>query len=263
MHVKFEITFLGTGTSIGVPVIGCDCVVCRSDDPKNQRLRSSIHVKTDEVEFVVDTGPDFRMQCLREGITHLDAVLFTHEHTDHIMGFDDLRRFTVGKDASIDIYATEPTLQRLKVSFDYIFNGKNRYRGYLKTVPHVITDAFTIGDVKVDPLPVEHGKVETIGFLFTTGSGQRIAYIPDAKVLPEATQALVRGADLLILDALQPKAHNTHLSVSEAIELALELDPKETWFTHFSCQVNYEEIEPTLPDGIHLAWDGMRIGVRS
>ncbi len=262
MTANIEITFLGTGTSIGVPVIGCDCAVCSSDDPKNQRLRSSIHVKTAGAEFVVDTGPDFRTQCIREKIHHLDAVLFTHPHTDHIMGFDDLRRFTVMEEERIDIYATESCLERLKASFEYVFNGKNRYRGYLKPVPHLIQGPFSVGDVKVEPLPVEHGKVETVGFQFTTKDGYRIAYIPDAKTVPEATQEMIRDADIFIIDGLQPKVHWTHLSVPEAIELANSLNMKETWITHFSCRVDYKEIEPTLPDGVHLAWDGLKIGDR-
>ena len=259
MASDIEITFLGTGTSIGVPVIGCDCDVCQSDDPKNQRTRSSIFVKTDEIEFIVDTGPDFRMQCLREKIRHLDAVLFTHEHTDHMMGFDDLRRFTVMEEERIDIYAKQSCMRRLKASFDYVFDGKNHYRGYLKTEPHLIDGSFKIGDVEIDPLPVEHGKVDTIGFQFTTKSGSRVAYVPDAKVMPEATRALIRGADIFIIDALQPGFHRTHLSISEAIELAADIGAKETWFTHFSCRIDYEKIEPTLPSGVHLAWDGLKL----
>lgn len=259
MHTSIEITFLGTGTSIGVPVIGCDCAVCTSDDPKNQRLRSSIYVKTDEVELVVDTGPDFRMQCLREGIRHLDAVLFTHAHTDHIMGFDDLRRFTVMEGATLDIYARESCLERIRVSFDYLFDGENKYRGYLKPVPHLIHGPFRVGDVEIEPLPVAHGKVETIGFQFTTSTGCRVAYVPDAKTIPEATQEMIRGADIFIIDGLQPKFHWTHLSIPEAIDLAANLEVKETWLTHFSCRVDYKEIEPTLPDGVHLAWDGLKL----
>ncbi len=259
MHTSIEITFLGTGTSIGVPVIGCDCAVCTSDDPKNKRLRSSIYIKTDEVELVVDTGPDFRTQCLREGIRHLDAVLFTHAHTDHIMGFDDLRRFTVMEGAKLDIYAKASCLERIKVSFEYLFDGENQYRGYLKPVPHLIQGSFCVGDVEIDPLPVEHGKVETIGFQFTLKNGARVAYIPDAKTVPEATQKLIRGADIFIIDALQPKFHWTHLSIPEAVDLAEKLEMKETWLTHFSCRADYKKIEPTLPDRVHLAWDSLKL----
>ncbi len=261
METRTEITFLGTGTSIGVPVIGCDCAVCTSNDPKNQRLRSSIHVHTPEVSLVVDTGPDFRQQCLREGIRHLDAVLYTHAHSDHIMGFDDLRRFTVHEDEEIAIHATAECLERLHAAFTYVFDGENRYRGYLKTAAHVIRGAFTVGDLEVTPLPVDHGKVETIGFLFSRRGERLFAYIPDAKVLREESKRLIAGIKLLILDGLQPETHWSHLSIGEAIDLAEELDVGKTWLTHFSCRVDYRTLEPTLPEKVRLAWDGERVVV--
>ncbi len=261
MFNRAEITFLGTGTSIGVPVIGCDCEVCTSDDPKNHRLRSSILVKTPEVTLVVDTGPDFRQQCLREGIRDLDAVLFTHSHSDHVMGFDDLRRFTVFEDEQIRIYANGDTMERLEGAFPYIFDGENRYRGYLKVDPQVIEGTFKTGDLDVTPLPVSHGKVETIGFLFSSGGERLFAYIPDAKVLSAEAMDRIRGIDLLILDGLQPEHHWTHLSIGEAVELAEQLEVKQTWLTHFSCRVNYAALEPGLPDGVRLAWDGLRLEV--
>lgn len=256
-----EITFLGTGTSIGVPVIGCDCEVCTSDDPKNQRLRSSIYVKTPEVEFVVDTGPDFRQQCLRAGIRNLDAALFTHEHSDHVMGFDDLRRFTVWDDDELEIYAKEECMERLKSAFPYIFDGENKYRGYLKIAPVLIDGPFEVGDLTVTPLPVTHGKVDTVGFLFSKAGERLFAYIPDAKELHAETQDLIRGIDLLILDGLQPEQHWTHLSIGEAVDLTKELDVKETWLTHFSCRVNYAALEPGLPEGVRLAWDGLKLKI--
>lgn len=257
MESNARITFLGTGTSIGVPAIGCGCPVCASDDPKNQRLRSSIHVETQETSFVVDTGPDFRQQCLREDIRHLDAVLFTHAHSDHVMGFDDLRRFTVGDDASIDVFATESCHRRLRDAFRYAFDGENRYFGYLKPVPRNIRGPFRVGDIDVTPLPVIHGKVETVGFLFRWPGGGRFAYVPDAKEIGEEARELIRGAEVLVLDALHPMEHPTHLSTGEAVELALDLEPGETWLTHFSCRSDYREIEPGLPEGIRMAWDGL------
>ena len=224
MFNRAEIIFLGTGTSIGVPVIGCDCEVCTSDDPKNQRLRSSILVKTPEVTVVVDTGPDFRQQCLREGIRDLDAVLFTHSHSDHVMGFDDLRRFTVFEDEQIRIYANGQTIERLEKAFPYVFDGENRYRGYLKVDPQLIEGTFKTGDLDVTPLPVSHGKVETMGFLFSSGGERLFAYIPDAKELSAEAMNRIRGIDLLILDGLQPGHHPTHLSIGEAVELAEQLE---------------------------------------
>jgi phosphoribosyl 1,2-cyclic phosphate phosphodiesterase len=259
MDTKTEITFLGTGTSIGVPVIGCDCEVCLSEDPKNKRLRSSIYVTTPEVSFIVDTGPDFRQQCLREGIRHLDAALFTHAHSDHVMGFDDLRRFTVMENEELPIYANGECLERLTAAFSYIFDGENRYRGYLKIGPHRISGPFPLGDLLVTPLPVLHGKVETNGFLFSRDGERLFAYIPDAKVLTDETKTLIAGIDLLILDGLQPVAHPTHLSISESIALVEDLKINRAWLTHFSCRVNYETLEPTLPPRVHLAWDGLKI----
>lgn len=261
MDTRAEITFLGTGTSIGVPVIGCDCKVCTSDDPKNQRLRSSIYVKTTETEFVVDTGPDFRQQCLREGIRNLDAALFTHSHSDHVMGFDDLRRFTVWDEDEMEIYATPQCMERLGMAFPYIFDGENRYRGYLKIAPIVIDGAFEVGDLKATPLPVTHGKVETIGFLFSRKGESLFAYIPDAKELSPETCDLIRGIDLLILDGLQPEPHWTHLSIGEAVEVAQKLEVKKAWLTHFSCRVDYAALEPGLPENVRLAWDGLKLEV--
>jgi len=261
MFKNAQITFLGTGTSIGVPVIGCDCEVCTSQDSKNQRLRSSIYVKTHETEFIVDTGPDFRQQCLRAGIRNLDAALFTHAHSDHVMGFDDLRRYTVWDEDELEIYATGECMNRLEGAFPYIFDGMNKYRGYLKIAPQIIEGAFEVGDLLVHPLPVTHGKVETIGFLFEKAGERLFAYIPDAKELSEKTKTLIRGIDLLILDGLQPELHWTHLSIGEAIDLAEELQIGQTWLTHFSCRANYAALEPGFPEGVRMAWDELQLEV--
>ena len=258
-----NVTFLGTGTSIGVPVIGCDCEVCTSNDPKNKRLRSSILVNSPEGRIVVDTGPDFRQQCLRENITSLDAALFTHSHSDHVVGFDDLRRFSVGKESSIDIYANQQTLDRLQTCFDYAFNGENQYYGYLKPVPHLVKDPFTLCGWEISPLPVTHGKVETIGYHFRSHRGERFAYIPDAKTLSIETLRIIHDVPLLILDGLQMKTHNTHLSIPEALEIAEHVNAGQTWLTHFSCRMNYEVIEPTLPKGVRLAWDRLVLDMYS
>lgn len=260
MAADFEITFLGTGTSIGVPVIGCDCAICTSHDPKNKRSRCSIYVKApDGLTWLVDTGPDLRMQCLREGIAHTDAVLYTHEHTDHIMGFDDLRRFTVGADSELPIYAGASCLGRLEAAFHYAFNGENRYVGYLKPMPHVIAGPFHLGETEVTPLPVLHGKVDTIGLLFSHPAVGSFAYIPDAKSVPDETLALIRDVDLLILDGLQPTEHPTHLSVAEAAEISQAVGAKQTWLTHFSCRMDYQVEGPKLPRNVGLAWDGLKL----
>ena len=240
-------------------MIGCDCAVCRSDDPKNKRLRSSIYVQTPEAAWVVDTGPDFRSQCLRENIRHLDAALFTHKHTDHIMGFDDLRRFTLGAEASLPVYASPDCLAHLAKAFDFAFDGKHRYPGYFKPDPRPVDGPFCIGETTVTPLPVQHGKVETGGYLFERSGRRLLAYIPDAKVVPQSTREQIHGVEVLIIDALQPKPHPTHLSIGESTEIAAEVDAGETWFTHFSCRTDYREVEPGLPESVGLAWDGLRI----
>lgn len=258
----FQLTFLGTGTSIGVPVIGCHCPVCTSGDPVNQRLRCSLHVTApDGASWIVDTGPDLRAQCLREGIERLDAVLYTHEHTDHIMGFDDLRRFTVAAAAELPVYANASCLARIETSFHYAFNGENRYVGYLKPKPHIVTGPFTIGGTAVTPLPVDHGKVDTLGYRFDHPGAGGFAYLPDVKAIPGATRDLMAGLDLLILDALQEESHPTHLSISEAVDLAARLGAGETWLTHFSCRMDYRAVEPRLPPGVRLARDRLRLRV--
>ena len=255
----FKFTFLGTGTSIGVPVIGCDCAVCQSDDPKNKRLRSSIYVSTPEAKWVVDTGPDFRTQCLRENIRQLDAALFTHKHTDHIMGFDDLRRFTLGAEAVLPVYAVPDTLTHLNKAFDFAFNGQNRYPGYFKPEPRPVVGPFQIGATKVTPLPVLHGKVDTVGYLFERSERKMLAYIPDAKVVLDETLALLSDVEVLVLDALRPHSHPTHLGLDESIEIARQLNAKRTWFTHFSCEIDHRKIGPQLPNRMALAWDGLSL----
>jgi phosphoribosyl 1,2-cyclic phosphate phosphodiesterase len=259
----FQFTFLGTGTSIGVPVIGCDCAVCRSDDPRNQRLRSSIFVETPEAQWVVDTGPDFRAQCLRENIRHLDAALLTHKHTDHIMGFDDLRRFTLGAEVTLPVHAPQDCIDHLSRAFDFAFNGENRYPGYFKPQPFPVTGPFSLGDgsTTVTPLPVEHGKVDTIGYRFDRNERPLLAYLPDAKRVPAATRELLKGVEVLVLDALRPKPHPTHLSFEESLQIAAEVGARRTWFTHFSCEVDYRKLEPHLPDSVGLAWDGLKVNI--
>ena len=256
---ELEITFLGTGTSVGIPMIGCGCAVCRSDDPRDKRHRCSIYVRTPESAWVVDTGPDFRTQCLREDIVRLDAALFTHAHTDHIMGFDDLRRFTLPADATIPVYANAGCLAVLERVFEFAFNGENRYPSYLKPDPHRLDGPFQLGGTVVTPLPVQHGKVETNGFLFSRAGRKLAAYISDCKTpLPEAIDAM-QGVDTLIIDALRYTPHPTHMSFSEATALAAQVRASRAFFTHFNCDVSHARAEQELPDHIRPAYDGLKI----
>lgn len=256
---SFRLSFLGTGTSVGVPMVGCDCETCRSTDPRDNRLRCSVYLEAPEAAWVVDTGPDFRTQCLRAGIRRLDAAIYTHSHMDHVTGFDELRRFTISEDQVMPIYARKSCLEVLERMFIYAFNGENRYRGYLKPEPHVIEGPFEIGRTRIVPLPVLHGKVETIGYLFERGGRKLCAYVPDCKTLePEAMTAL-RGVETLILDGLRRSAHPTHMNFEEALAVIAEVKPREAWLTHLQCEIMHARDEPTLPEGVRLAYDGLQL----
>ena len=255
----FAITFLGTGTSVGVPMIGCDCGVCTSADSRDQRYRSSIHVATPSTSWIVDTGPELRLQCLREGITDVDAVLYTHAHMDHVTGFDDLRRFSIGADTTIDIHATAECLADIRRMFGFAFDGTNRYPGYIKPEPYVIDGPFQLDDTRVVPLPVSHGRLETIGFLFERGGEAVAAYMPDCKTVSDEAREAVRGVRCLIIDALRPSGHPTHMSISEAVAFSQEVAPGETWLTHIAHEVSHAKVESELPQGIRIAYDGLRL----
>jgi phosphoribosyl 1,2-cyclic phosphate phosphodiesterase len=254
-----ELTFLGTGTSVGVPMIGCDCETCRSTDPRDKRSRCSVYLRSPECAWVVDTGPDFRSQCLRENIRHLDAVLYTHPHMDHLTGFDELRRFTIPEEAVMPVYARPSCLAVLERMFSYAFNGENRYRGYLKPDPHVIDGPFWLGKTEITPLPVLHGKVETNGFLFARGGRKLCAYICDCKtVTPEALEHL-RGVDTLIIDALRFTPHFTHMGWQESLALHAEVKARRTYFTHMQCEILHARDEATLPPEVRVAYDGLHL----
>ncbi len=259
MSPSFELTFLGSGTSVGIPMIGCDCETCQSLDPRDKRLRCSVWIKTPECHFVVDTGPDFRTQCLRERIRRVDAVLYTHPHMDHLTGFDELRRFTIDEEAVMPVYARPSCLAVLERMFDYAFNGQNRYRGYLKPEPHAVEGPFNLGDTTITPLPLHHGKVETLGYLFTRGGKKLCAYLSDCKtVTPEALE-LMSGVDTMIADGLRLTPHPTHMNWDEALVLHDQVKPRRTFLTHFMCEVKHERDEPRLPADVRMAYDGLHL----
>ena len=255
---ELTITFLGTGTSQGVPVIGCDCPVCTSDDPRDRRSRSSIYVETPEAAWVVDTGPDFRAQALRERVRRLDAVIYTHSHTDHVMGFDDLRPFCHGG-RDIPIHASEETMSDLKRVFVFAFNGQNRWPGYVRPLPHLIDGDFTLGATTLTPLPVEHGRAHVNGFLFSRKGVPLAAYLSDCKIVPPAVIERIAGVRHLIVDALRTEPHPTHMNVAEALEVSRKVAPDQTWFTHLSHDLSHTELERTLPENVRIAFDGMKI----
>lgn len=259
MSAAFELTFLGTGTSVGIPMIGCDCETCRSDDPRDKRLRCSVHIRTPECEFIVDTGPDFRTQCLRENIRRVDAVIYTHPHMDHVTGFDELRRFTIAEDAVMPIYARPSCLEVLERMFVYAFNGENRYRGYLKPETHPIHGVFQLGETTITPLPLVHGKVETIGLMFARNGRNLCAYMSDCKFITPDALELLRRVDTLIIDGLRLSPHPTHMNWDEALAAVEQIQPRETWLTHFQCEVKHSRDEPSLPPHVRMAYDGLKL----
>jgi phosphoribosyl 1,2-cyclic phosphate phosphodiesterase len=252
------ITFLGTGTSQGVPVIGCDCRICTSRDPRDQRTRASIYVESPECAFLVDTGPDFRAQALRERIRRVDAVVYTHSHTDHVMGFDDLRPFCFGG-RDLPIYAAAETMRDLERVFVFAFNGENRWPGYVRPLPHVVVGDFTLGGTTLTPLPVQHGRARVNGYLLTRQGVALFAYLSDCKTVPESVIERIAGVRHLVVDALRHKPHPTHMSVSEALELAQKVAPERTWLTHLCHELMHAELEPALPETARVAYDGLRI----
>ncbi len=254
-----KITFLGTGTSQGVPLIGCDCAVCCSDDPRDKRFRCSILVEGPSGTILVDTTPDLRSQALRVGLKRVDAVLMTHGHADHLMGFDDLRRLSDPKTDEIPIYANGMTLDILARVFFYLFNGQNRYRGYVHPVPHLIEEPLELCGLRIVPLPVPHGKVETWGYRFEEGGVPKFAYISDAKEIPQQTRHLVQGIPVLVLDGLRPESHPTHLSLPEAVQTAREVEAQEVYFTHLTHYLPHAATEASLPQGMHLAYDTLTL----
>ena len=238
-------------------MIGCDCAVCRSPDPRDQRLRSSIYVETPECSWVVDTGTDFRTQALRENIRDVDAVVFTHSHTDHIMGFDDLRRFSHAR-GSMPVYASAETMRDLKRIFQFAFDNRNPFPGYLKPEPHVIEGPFELGATVITPLPVPHGNSLVNGYLFSRGGEKFVAYLSDCSGVPNAIVDLIAGVKVLIIDALRDKPHPTHLSVDQALEVAARVQPGATYFTHI-CHELPQAAESRLLAGAHIAYDGLKL----
>ncbi|MEM8896384.1 MAG: MBL fold metallo-hydrolase [Bacteroidota bacterium] len=249
------VTFLGTGTSQGVPVIACNCKVCRSLDYHDKRLRSSIHVQTDDLSLVIDTGPDFRQQMLRERINWLDAILFTHEHKDHTAGMDDVRSFNFKQRMDMPIYGRQTVLNQLKREFAYVFAEK-KYPG----VPSVITkeignEPFEIKGTEITPIEVMHYKLPVFGFRIGD-----FTYITDANKIEYAEIEKMRGSKVLVLNALQKEPHISHFTLDEAISLALDINAEQTYFTHISHRLGtHREVSRELPTGIALAYDGLKV----
>jgi phosphoribosyl 1,2-cyclic phosphate phosphodiesterase len=249
MHIK--ITFLGTGTSQGIPVIGSTHPVCLSDDKRDKRLRVSILVEWDHFAYVVDCGPDFRQQMLRANVTKINGVLFTHIHSDHTAGLDDLRPFST-KLGVVPIYAKNDVLSNLAKRFDYIFSDENKYIGAPSVQQFEIkNEPFMIENLKVIPIEVSHGELQIFGFRF-----HHIAYLTDVKTISKEEKLKLQNLDILIINALRIQTHPTHLNLEEAIALSQELKPKKTYLTHISARLGFHaEVEKTLPKNVFLAYD--------
>lgn len=249
--MRIKITFLGTGTSQGIPVIGSTHPVCLSTDKRDKRLRVSILVEWDHYAYVVDCGPDFRYQMLRANVTKINGVLFTHIHSDHTAGLDDLRPFSA-KLGAVPIYAKDDVLSNLARRFDYIFNDENKYIGAPSVQQNEIkNEPFFIENLKVTPIEVSHGKLQIFGFRF-----HNIAYLTDVKAISAEEKLKLQHLDILIINALRLQSHPTHLNLEEAIALSQELKPKKTYLTHISNRLGFHaEVEKMLPKNIFLAYD--------
>lgn len=255
-----EVTFLGTGTSQGVPTVACECSVCQSVDYRDKRFRSSILIKSKDKQILVDTGPDFRSQMLTNHVKHLEAVLFTHAHRDHTAGFDDLRAFYFKLGRDFPVYAEKMVWDSLREMFGYIFS-EYRYPGVLTVEENVINskDNFQIAGIEITPIRVLHYKLPVLGFRFG-----KFAYITDASSIPEEEWEKLEGLDVLVVNGLQREPHISHFTFDEAIEVILKSKAKKGYLTHISHKLGkHAEVEKELPDHIRLAYDGLTIHAAS
>jgi phosphoribosyl 1,2-cyclic phosphate phosphodiesterase len=251
------ITFLGTGTSGGVPMIGCDCEVCRSTDKKDKRLRSSVLIRSPQTTLVVDSGPDFRYQMLRADVKHLDAIVYTHSHKDHVAGLDDVRAYNFFSGQPMPVYSDEMTQQVLIREFPYAFKD-TRYPGVPEIqLNSIALEPFTVGDIPVIPVQVWHLKMPVLGYRFGN-----FTYITDANRIDESEKQKIRGSEVLVLNALRKQKHISHFSLQESIDLARELDIPQVWFTHMSHQMGkHAAVCAEMPSGISLGYDMLQVTV--
>jgi len=252
---QVEVVFLGTGTSHGVPMIGCDCPVCRSDDPCDKRNRASVAVRVGQVVLLIDAPPELRLAAVACGLTRVDAICFTHAHADHIMGLDDVRRFNDISGAALDAYASAATVRRLREVFGYAevsYEAAPTYRPSLRF--RVIDGPRDICGVAVTPVPLLHGREPVLGFRIG-----RMAYCTDCSAVPAEAKGLLAGLDLLILDALRRTPHPTHFNLAEALEVIAELRPRRALLTHITHELPHQATNASLPVNVALACDGQRV----
>ncbi len=253
--MSLKITFLGTGTSQGVPVIACSCKVCSSAHAFDKRLRTAVMVENDNTRIVIDCGPDFRQQMLREKVTHLDAVVLTHEHKDHIAGLDDVRAFNYFQHTHMEVYATHRVQQAVKREYAYVFSNEKYPGTPLIHLNEIALESFSIKDLRLIPIEVIHYKLPVLGFRIGDFS-----YITDAKTISSSEKKKLMGSKILVLNALRQESHISHLTLSEALELIEELQPQKAYLTHISHQLGlHQEVSDFLPQNVFLAYDGLQL----
>ena len=257
-HNSLKITFLGTGTSQGIPIIGCDCTVCQSKNPRDKRLRVSILVEYGDTVLVVDCGPDFRQQMLRANVQNVNAILITHEHNDHIIGLDDVRPFNFRNESDMLVYAEERVQKELIARFSYIFK-ENPYPGapMVKLLPISDNTPFKIGNIDIEPIRAMHGYLPVFGFRFGD-----FTYLTDIKTISESELKKISDSKILVLNALHRNEHHSHLSLTQAIALIQKVNPEKAYLTHISHQMGlHEEVSKELPSNVELAYDGLSVNL--
>lgn len=254
---RASILVLGSGTSVGVPMIGCTCNVCTSSDARDKRLRPSVLLRLGERRVLIDTSPDFRYQALRFGIDRIDAILYTHSHADHILGLDDVRPFNFMQRGEIPIYASAETWAAIERTFAYVFDSTPSQSSRPRLAPYIFrNEAITVAGFVFTPIPVSHGRGTVHGFRFGD-----CAYLTDHSDIPEESLEKLSGLDVLFLDALRHNPHPTHSTVEESLRTVERLRPRRAFFTHISHDLLHATVEPRLPAGVHLAYDGLEISI--
>ncbi|ACB83749.1 MBL fold metallo-hydrolase [Natranaerobius thermophilus] len=251
-----KVTFLGTGPSHGVPVIGCSCSVCSSKDSKNTRYRSSVIIKYENNHLLIDTPPEFRLQMINNNIHRIDGVLFTHPHADHVHGFDDLRRFNEIQRESIPCFASSETVKNLKNMYSYVFRGGDPYTSSPKVTLHSISSSFELNGLTINPIPIYHGKSLILGYRIG-----RFAYLTDCSQIPPDSYKFLQGLHTLVIGALRYRSHPNHLSVDEAVETVNKINPEVAYFTHMTHDLDYYQLNEQLPVNIKPAFDNLTIQV--
>ena len=255
MSPPIVVTILGSGTSHGVPMIACDCPVCRSPDPHDKRTRTSAYIRQGGTSLLIDTSPELRLQCLAHDVRRVDAVLFTHHHIDHVAGLDDLRRFNWIQKGPIPLYGQQATLDRLATMFSYVFDPDMEYPSAIpQLTPNPIVGPFVVGDCAITPIPLFHGRLSILGFRIGN-----FAYCTDVSEIPAESWPLLAGLDVLVLDALRHRPHPTHFNLEQAVDHARRIGARQTYFTHIAHELGHTATNASLPAGMALAHDGLVI----